>query len=267
MDEDATLDGSESLSLYMAGRETHPQVELPYPRFATAAERAATSDGPRAAHAADFFLATACDAGSDSAWTRLDATALVSVRSILQARRIRPDHVRDVVMFLPGFLATPSPSQEGSTRIGTYAGLSKLTSWVAVVAMRRAADLLRGADEAAALPPLVDPRRSPLQELADRESIDRFAAALRTALEHLTPRERLAVLLRYRDGLQQRQIARLMGVGPPRVSQLLRAATDRLRTTLREVLADTTPTEHESLWSGLREEIRKALATSESPFD
>ena len=58
-----------------------------------------------------------------------------------------------------------------------------------------------------------------------------------------------------------------MGVGPPRVSQLLRAATERLRSTLREVLADTAPTEHESLWSGLREEIRKALATSDGPFD
>ena len=267
MDEDATLDGSESLSLYMAGRDAHPEVELPYPRFATAAERAATSDGPRAAHGADFFLATACDAGVDAAWTRLEATALTSIRPILHARRIRPDHVRDVVMTLPGFLAAPSPRQAGSTRIGTYAGLSKLTSWVAVVAMRRAADLLRDADDGATLPPLPDPRRSPLQELTDRESIALFAEALRTALEQLTPRERLAVLLRHRDGLQQREIALLMGVGPPRVSQLLRAATERLRSTLREVLADTAPTEHESLWSGLREEIRKALATSDGPFD
>lgn len=267
MDEDATLDGSESLSLYMAGRDAHSEIDLPYPVFAAAASRAAASDGPQATHAADFFLAAACDAGVDAAWTRLEATVLPSIRAILHARRLRPDHVRDVVMTLSGFLAAPPPRQAAPTRIGTYAGLSKLSSWISVVAMRRATDLLRADKESAELPPLPAPDRSPLQEMTDRESIVLFAEALRTALAQLTPRERLAVLLRHRDGLQQREIARLMGVGAPRVSQLLRAATERLRTALREVLTDAAPDEHEALWSGLREEIRKALATSDGPFD
>jgi hypothetical protein len=45
----------------------------------------------------------------------------------------------------------------------------------------------------------------------------------------LTPKERLTLVLKHRDARPQREIARLLAVGEPRVSRLLAAAVARLR--------------------------------------
>ena len=45
----------------------------------------------------------------------------------------------------------------------------------------------------------------------------------------LTDRERFVLVLRYRDGLAQKSIADLLGVGEPRVSRSLAGAVDKLR--------------------------------------
>ena len=50
---------------------------------------------------------------------------------------------------------------------------------------------------------------TPSSTARDGERVKRFEETLQEALKDLTPKERLAVLMKYRDGLPQKQIARI----------------------------------------------------------
>jgi RNA polymerase sigma factor (sigma-70 family) len=73
--------------------------------------------------------------------------------------------------------------------------------------------------------PLTDTGENPEQALRQRET----DAEIRRALLLLPPRERLAVALRYRDGMSARQVATVLKVTPPEAERLARAGARRLR--------------------------------------
>ena len=83
-----------------------------------------------------------------------------------------------------------------------------------------------------------------------------MADALTGAWSRLTTRERLALALKYRDGLTQRSVARILGVGEPRVSRLVRRALEKIEGPLRA--AAGTIEDHQ--WSGLRDAVQTRLA-------
>ena len=73
--------------------------------------------------------------------------------------------------------------------------------------------------------PLTDAGENPEQALRQRET----DAEIRRALLLVPPRERLAVTLRYGDGMSARQVATVLKVTPPEAERLAREGARRLR--------------------------------------
>jgi len=76
--------------------------------------------------------------------------------------------------------------------------------------------------------PLADARGNPERALRSREA----GRALRSAMEAVPPRERLAVALRYRDGMSVHQAARVLDVTPAEAERLARAGVRKIRESL-----------------------------------
>ncbi|WP_243158114.1 sigma-70 family RNA polymerase sigma factor [Aminipila terrae] len=68
----------------------------------------------------------------------------------------------------------------------------------------------------------------PAQSLEQKE----LQAILRSSVENLRENEQLVVSLYYRKELNMKEIARVMGISEPRVSQLHSAALKKLRVNL-----------------------------------
>jgi DNA-directed RNA polymerase specialized sigma24 family protein len=96
----------------------------------------------------------------------------------------------------------------------------------------------------------------PAAMAGEAETARRFGDALRIAWARLTSNEALALALKHHDGLRQRDIARILGVGPPRVSRIVRSAVGKLREGMRPVLGtDSLP------WPALRDALGAHLAS------
>jgi len=76
--------------------------------------------------------------------------------------------------------------------------------------------------------PLADARGDPERALRSREA----GRALRSAMEAIPPRERLAVTLRYRDGMNARQAAMVLNVTPAEAERLAREGVRKIRESL-----------------------------------
>ncbi len=240
--------------LFGAGRSAHPSLALGAARFDVGAlERAAWTaaddeDSREAAllaldrrgRGADLFLALACDAGIPGAWDRLCATALPAVARGLAARGLDPAVADAEAADLPGHLIQNPEHARSATRLGGYRGSSSLPTFLTVAAYARwsterrrkvLASIDRTADDGS---PAIDAAAPAPAGHApeDAETARRLAAELPRAWASLTERETLALLFKDRDGLPQSCIARLLGVGAPRVSRLLERAYERLRDAL-----------------------------------
>ena len=269
---------------YESGRVDHEGLRLEYEAFAgnvrARLHARAERDGLRitppraesmlaAGRAGDLFLAAACDRGVPGAWERLAALHDGRLRRLLRhwgATEAEADQLADE---LPGELASTPPNQAARTRIGTYDGSGSLSSWLAVIARRRWADLARAETRQAGERPVRDTDTGqatpPLDQLVDEESGAKLASALQEAWTRLTPRESLVLLYRFADGLPQRQIAMLLGVGPPRVSRLLKQATSKLRLCLGRHLDPDSG--NDQSWTILRAVIAKHMATFKPSID
>lgn len=214
---------------YLAGRKAHGRVGLDFEAFA-----AHLGDGPVPLAAEDYYLAVACNAGVDGAWERLASRYRRPLRSFLRRRGATAAEVDALLDEFWGVLATPPARGHAATRLGTYDGRGALFSWLATVAWRRLTDTWRARRGSALAPDDVvgsdaaDPARCAAAEETDRQLGD----ALEEAWGGLTLRELEAVVLKYRHHLPQTDIARVLGVGSPRVTRLLQSATQRLRTAL-----------------------------------
>jgi RNA polymerase sigma factor (sigma-70 family) len=124
------------------------------------------------------------------------------------------------------FLAEDA-TQEAMTRAfqrwDHVGGLARPDLWVIGVATRVAIDAWRKRRREVGLAGANEPSRSVdvLQPLM-----------LRWGLEHLTPQERLLIILRHRDGLSTEEIGRLLGRSTNTVAIYLKRARRRLRTLL-----------------------------------
>jgi len=258
-----------------------PTVKLPYERFVQGLARMETSRGVRgrdpgdaAGAPIDALLAIACDEDAPGAWEELVRGHAPRLRAFLRGRGTADVEIESFLAELPGLLREAPPDGRARTRIGTYDGSGSLFSWLAVIALRTMNRRRREADarQREFTPSDVATRRdAPATPLLSEEAAQRFQAALAEAWATLTARERLAVLLRHRDGLSGREIARLMGIGEPRVSRLLEAGLARLRDAVRRRMPDTPPgtsTPDSAMWQALGEVLGRHLATLErEPHD
>ena len=80
------------------------------------------------------------------------------------------------------------------------------------------------------VPDIFDPAPDAAAELMRRET----AAAVRNALDTLAPNQRMAIVLRYYEGLDYREIANAMGITPKAVERLLARGRKRLVAVLQE---------------------------------
>jgi len=240
--------------LFAAGRAAHAMLVLGVGPFETGALDRATwtaaddegtrEDALRAieqrGRGADLFLALACDANVPGAWERLCAATLPAVARGLCARGLAPAAADAEAGDLPGHLIQRPEHGRSSTRLGGYRGSSSLATFLTVAAYARwsterrrksLASLDREADDGSRV---IDPPAPPSPDTSpeDAEAARRLEGALPLAWARLTSREALALLFKGRDGLPQSTIARLLGVGPPRVSRILDRAYDRLRESL-----------------------------------
>jgi RNA polymerase sigma factor (sigma-70 family) len=281
---------------FQAGVAEHGRLDLPFEDFARraldcASRRVEESGLPRTPEqtaevlerlaAADLYLAAACDLGLPPAWQVFTERFLPRLRRFARSRGASETEAEDLTRDLPGDLALPPASGSARSRIGTYEGTGNLFGWLAVIVLRRLADRARA-------PRLVragDPAAGEEEDDAPRAAIDRddpagaaeageaarsvgraFPAAWRT----LTPQEALALLYRFRDGLAQREIARLFQVTESRISHLLRGATGKLRDALVREVRDLEPDrwpDGDRLWHALSAQVARFWSSSPAPSD
>jgi RNA polymerase sigma-70 factor (ECF subfamily) len=115
-------------------------------------------------------------------------------------------------------------------------GVRNLRAWIFRVGLNAAKDLQRSAWRRRAQPLLALPAQpngtglSPVEALADRETLDR----LRAALLKLRPEEKEVFLLRQNGDLTYEEIAELRAVPVGTVKTQMRAALQKLRIVLQE---------------------------------
>lgn len=218
----------------------------------------------------DVFLAIACAEGVAGAWESFGREYAPRLRGLLRKHRAGDAEADDLVSDLAGYLCQPARDVEGVTRIGAYDGSSSLFSWLAVIVLRdarhRRIRIAAAPQSGTALADVSTRRGGPAHSTISQEMARRFQAAIASAWESLTPRERLAVLFKHRDGLRGCDIARLLGVGEPRVTRLLEAGLDRLRDAIRRQIPDTPPgtsTPDQAAWNAMTEVLVRHLATLE----
>jgi RNA polymerase sigma-70 factor (ECF subfamily) len=276
--ESATDPAPDARAAYDAGLALYGA--LPVSRAEFAAAFASRSPAPGVA-GADLFLAVACDRGVPGSWEVLRERFFPSLKGVLVSKGATGALADEILDDLFGDLCSPPPRGGARTRIGTFDGKGPLAGWLAIVAVRRFYDRVRartaaphpaafgsgGSESGGGLtPPDGDP--TPLQALAATERVRRFEDVLQEALAGLTSRERLAVLFKYRDGLPQREVARLLGVSDSRVTRLLQAGTDRMRKFVADRLRETPPgTREEALWVALEAAVARGLSNPAGPSD
>lgn len=218
-------------------REAHSEDVLGRTRAWCTETREATADALRRLHGLDLFLAIACDRSASEAWGTLRRQFAMRLTSLgMQRGMVRAtaeDHVDDLF----SDMALPPKRGHGRTRLWAYTGRGSLFSYLATLLLRRRADVARqrqrrrahAAPVEIAAAGIAQAGSDPLHALLGREAARHIHDAVGEALAACTPREHLVLVLKYGDGLGQKQIARLIGVGAPRVSRLAARATERVR--------------------------------------
>jgi RNA polymerase sigma-70 factor, ECF subfamily len=195
-------------------------------------------------HLDDLYLTFACAQGSEAAWGRFAVSYGGYIRRVSECACSSKDLARDLADSVLGHIFLPDST--GRSRMASYAGLSPLAAWLAVVIKHHAEHERRLKSNN-----LESIDRMP--DLSDQTSILKVEATIRAgkyerpikdslqcALSLLSERERTMLRLRYEQQLQVRQVARLFGVKPPAISRQL----DRTREKLREHVISILSTKH-----------------------
>ncbi len=248
---------------FAAGAAAWPGVLLAREAFCAAWEGRGARGGT-----GDLFLAIACDRAVQGAWEALDREFAPRLRGLLRKRGASHEEATEMLNDLPGYLCQAPADGRARTRIGTYDGSGSLFSWLAVIALRGVNQRRGGAERTrrvdAPVSQVATVRTAPGRGVIAEETARRFQSALAAAWTALTPRERLAVLLRHRDGLAGKEVARLMGVGEPRVSRLLEAGLSRLKEALHRLMPSAMSAPDSVVWNAMAGVLAQHLATLRS---
>lgn len=195
----------------------------------------------------DLALASACDAGEQAAWNVLAARFRRRLEGFAAKRGVGSAEAESLVQDLLGDLAAPPPDRSSATLLGTFDGSGSLQGWLSIVLVRRIAARTRGRKVLSLDTPADAPHDPGTPATGERPSADpasaaerdetagRFAASLASAWSDLTSQERLALVAKHRDGLTQRRVGDLLGLGEARVSRIVAAAVKKLAEALRPV--------------------------------
>jgi RNA polymerase sigma-70 factor (ECF subfamily) len=250
--------------LLAAGRAAWPGVDLDPARFAEHV-RARLGDGdPSAIHAADLYLACACEAGDPRALAAFEARYIAEVPAFLAGVTREPAAIEEVRQRVRERLFVAAPGAR--PKIAEYAGRGALASWVRVVVLRVASNLRRAERPHADLEiaaetkilPGVDPELATLRARYQPA----FDEALRASFAELTPRERTLFRMHFLDGLALDRMAVVFDVHRATVARWIAAArqglVDRTMARLGAELR-LSPTELDSLLAVVRSGLDLSL--------
>lgn len=156
-------------------------------------------------------------ARDSAAWTRFDRDVRpLLVRAAAATGSTDPEDVAQKVCAL---------LLEADARLlRSYRGQSTLSTWLVGITRNQALMQLRKDRTRPPAAPAA-PAPGPLEALVAAES----DAQLQAALEAIPPRDRLLLVLHYRDGLPHARVAAVVGVALNSVSPLLDRARERLK--------------------------------------
>ena len=207
-------------------------------------------------HLDDLMLATACQQQDAGAWNCLQRMISQQVEPRLYGSwvtSVSPRSIDEVVAELPShcFLTASRGQRTASMRLSAYRGRSSLGGWLYAVAhnlLRERLRALRRSPEP--LPDLGEPdqtssgadpaQRSDLEESARRGLVysQKLTQTLHQTLQSMPERRRLAAGLRWVEGLRPSEVAELMQVSRPRVSQMLGEAERNLRAACEQICTE-----------------------------
>ena len=230
-------------------------------------------------HVADSFLAIACEEAVDGAWRVLEERYGRRLEQLARQAGASHGEATEIARELPGELCSPPGQGQARTRLGTYDGTGSLLGWLKVILVRRVVDRRRtprpesldtgGAEHAASTEELRtkwSPGADPAEAAMEAELEERGRAAMESAWHTLTAQETVAVLAKYRDGLSQREITRLLGVGDSRVSRILDRATRRIGKAIRQRLeSDDFPRFRAALASAIENHLANREKSTDYP--
>jgi RNA polymerase sigma factor (sigma-70 family) len=222
--------------LYFESAEKWPLLMVPYPRFRerVLASRCSAENlaGP------DLYLAVALESGSSAAWecfhTKYAAFIQKHVAQVDSRREFVEDATQDLLEQMP-------------QRIRKYRGLSSIYGWLAVVAANHARNrkittsretsldsyAVSEERETSGFDRLVSDHGDAAREMADH--LDRseceklIRGILQPALRSLRPDWRMLLMHKFRDGMTNREIARIvLKTGEANVSKRLSKALRQL---------------------------------------
>jgi RNA polymerase sigma factor (sigma-70 family) len=205
-------------------------------RFAKAAktpERDSFNGALETVNFADLGLAIAWEQGHPEAW---ECYADQFRRPVIAAAvRQGAGHgsAEELADELPGYLL--AAQAEGLTSpLARYDGTGSLRGWLCTIVRRRMLDSARRTSKNEELPAesMATEESSPTHTAEQNEMGQRLQAAGEMLRESMSPRERLAFLLKYEKNLPQRQIAKMMKIGDSRVSRLIQQGYTKVREAL-----------------------------------
>ncbi len=184
---------------------------------------------------ADLGLALAWEEGHGRAW---ELYAELYRRAAISAARRQgssPGAAEELADELPGFLLA-AKAEGHSSPLARYDGTGSLRGWICTIVRRRVLDSVRRSAKNEELPrdAMVSEQAGPTQAAERNELGARLQAAGERLRESMSPRERLAFLLKYEKDLPQRKIASLMDIGDSRVSRLIQQAYAKVRECLSQ---------------------------------
>jgi RNA polymerase sigma-70 factor len=228
------------LSVNLADFENH-LLRISHRYLGTAIPEQARVEFLKSLHTNDLLLSLSCALGGDAGWKRFYAVYrkyLCDVSRHLLGRSPDSEELGETI-WVDLFL----PDKTGQSRIASYDGRSSLATWLRVVVSNRVINERQrrslSTGNIDAIPEPADP--GALHNVEARVRRLRYQTmileAFRRALASLSDRETLMVLMRYDQGLQLGEIARLFAVHQSTITRQLDRVVDRLRADVMSLLA------------------------------
>lgn len=219
----------------------------------------------------DLCLASACEQGAETAWRALHRQFARRLEGFAVKRGLCSPEAEALIQDVLGDLASPPPRAAARTLLGTYDGSGSLFGWLSVVVVRRIAgqarrrkpqalEALPEGEQQAAGWPQARASATPAETALSGEVQARFPSAFARAFDALTAQQRLALVLKHRDGRSQREIGVLLGVGEARVSRIVSAALAGLVEGLDDTLGREAPGDRLA-WEMCAQAVARHLAS------
>lgn len=262
---------------YRAGEEAYGPLPLEFDRFARRIAAPLLDDGEFARalaslHVADAYLAIACDERVPGAWEVFDDRFVPRMRGMARRIGVSPEQAEEIARELSGELISPPTKGRTRTRLGSYDGRGSLFAWLSTTVRNRLTDRARrrlpssGSEGVDEMSDETDPE--PPLRVVGSETSDRLRVALRDALLDLSTRESLVLLWIYRDNQTQAQIAKVLKISVPRVSQLKKRAESRVAASVRRAIKDDSFSAWPSrdwIWDSLKRAVSDLLHSPLAP--